>query len=63
MITLYLKQILGPQYWMASHSANRAFMEALLEEAHARDQKIGIYSSKSQWVTFIYNLFIKIEFV
>jgi GH25 family lysozyme M1 (1,4-beta-N-acetylmuramidase) len=45
----YWFDIEGPQYWMASTSANRAFMEAMLEEAKAQGVKIGIYTSASQW--------------
>jgi GH25 family lysozyme M1 (1,4-beta-N-acetylmuramidase) len=39
----------GPQYWR-SQSFNREFMAELLSTAHGLGQKIGIYTSASQWI-------------
>jgi len=38
----------GPQYWM-DQTSNRNFFSGLLDGARARNQKIGIYTSASQW--------------
>jgi len=47
---MFWLDIEGPQYWYSSKADNIKFFEGLVTQAKLMGQKVGVYSSASQWI-------------